>query len=136
VIATLRRHRIVAFAVVSGLGLTLDYGLYALLCANGTPAGEANLASAATGVTFVFLASVRRIFQSEHRFLLAPFLVYAAYQVVAVSAASWAVGTMTDVLDGAYILGKTTVLPVSFTANYLFMSWLSRQRRLDLGTAS
>ena len=31
---------------------------------------------------------------------------------------------MTALLDGRYLLGKTSVLPVSFLTNYLFMSWL------------
>jgi putative flippase GtrA len=132
-VRSLVRHRIVAFAAVSGSGLVIDYALYALLCSGGTPAGWANLASAATGVTFVFAVSARRIFESSHRFLIGPFLLYAAYQVVAVSAASWAVGAMTHVLDGAYLLGKTTILPLSFSANYLFMSWLFRHRLVAVG---
>lgn len=51
-------------------------------------------------------------------------MLYAGYQTIAVSMASAAVGTMTALLDERYLLGKTSVLPVSFMANYLFMSWL------------
>jgi putative flippase GtrA len=121
--------RIIRFAGVSGAGLCLDYAVYSLLCASGVPAGWANLVSAGLGVTFVFAVSARRIFASSERFLLGLFAIYALYQLAAVSAASWLVGEATHVLDGRYLLGKTLVLPLSFTANYLFMSWLFGARR-------
>jgi putative flippase GtrA len=123
-----RLKRILMFAGVSGTGLAIDYAVYTLLCSGGMPAGWANLISAGIGVTFVFVASARRIFESEHRYLERLFLVYAAYQVAAVSAASWAVGTATELFDGRYLLGKTVIVPLSFTANYLFMGWLLSAR--------
>jgi putative flippase GtrA len=124
--------RILQFAGVSGTGLALDYAIYTVLCSAGLHAGWSNLISAACGVTFVFVASARRIFQTEHDALQRLFVVYAVYQVVAVSAASWAVGAATDALDGRFLLGKTVILPLSFSANYLFMAWLmsARARRL------
>jgi putative flippase GtrA len=121
--------RILKFAGVSGAGLCLDYAVYSALCASGVPAGWANLCSAGLGVTFVFLVSARHIFESSERFLGGLFAAYALYQVAAVSAASWLVGEATHLLDGRYLLGKTLVLPLSFTANYLFMSWLFGARR-------
>jgi putative flippase GtrA len=128
--------RILKFAGVSGAGLCLDYAVYTLLCASGVPAGWANLVSAGLGVTFVFVVSARRIFASSERFLLGLFAVYAVYQLAAVSTASWLVGEATHVLDGRYLLGKTLVLPLSFTANYLFMSWLfGARRRTEPATA-
>ena len=122
-------RRIIRFAGVSGAGLCLDYAVYSLLCASGVGAGWANLVSAGLGVTFVFAVSARRIFAASERFLLGLFGIYALYQVAAVSAASWLVGEATHVLDGRYLLGKTLVLPLSFTANYLFMTWLFGARR-------
>jgi len=117
-------RRIVGFAGVSGAGLCLDYGIYTLLCGQGVDAGWANLVSAAAGVTFVFLVSVRHVFESGDHFLGRLFVVYAAYQVVAVGVASYGVDAMTALLDGRYLLGKTAVVPFSFVANYVFMSWL------------
>ena len=117
-------RKLVKFAGVSGAGLCLDYVVYTVLCESGVPAGWANLLSAATGVTFVFLVSSRRIFESERHFDHRLFAVYAAYQVIAIAVASAAVGGATDLLDGAYLLGKTVVVPFTFLANYLFMSWL------------
>jgi GtrA-like protein len=121
-------RQILKFAGASGAGLCLDYAIYTVLCAGGVPAGWANLVSAGVGVSFVFTVSARRIFAPADRFLLGLFAAYAACQLVAVSTASWAVGEATHVLGGLYLLGKTLVLPLSFTANYLFMSWLFSAR--------
>jgi putative flippase GtrA len=123
--------RIVKFAGVSGAGLCLDYAVYTLLCTSGLDAGVANLVSAACGVTFVFVASSRRVFASSGQFLLGLFAIYALYQVAAISLASYAVHGATALFGGRFLLGKTVVLPFSFTANYLFMSWLfgARERR-------
>lgn len=120
--------RVVRFAGVSGAGLLLDYVIYTVLCEAGLAAGWANLISAATAVTFVFVVSARHIFEAPSGFLVRPFVLYAGYQAVAVCLASAAVGGMTTLLDGRYLLGKTVVLPLSFTANYLFMSWLFASR--------
>jgi putative flippase GtrA len=124
-------RRIVAFAGVSGAGLCLDYAIYTLLCTSGLDAGVANLVSAACGVTFVFVVSARRVFAASGQFLLGLFAIYALYQVAAISLASYAVHGATDLLGGRFLLGKTLVLPFSFSANYLFMSWLfgARERR-------
>jgi putative flippase GtrA len=127
-----KHWRVVPFAFVSGTGLAIDYAIYTALNNLGWEPTPANLVSATAAVSFVFAASARRIFQSQHRFLVGPFLLYLGYQVIAVGAASWAVGVMTDLLDGRYLLGKTLVVPFSFVSNYLFMSWLFSKRILDV----
>lgn len=125
----MRLARPLRFAAVSGGGLLLDYTVYIALCEAGVPPGWANAVSAGCGVAFVFVVSARRVFEAPGGSLLVrPFGLYAAYQVLAVSLASAAVGTMTRLLDGHYLLGKTVVLPASFTANFLFMSWLLADR--------
>lgn len=116
--------RLLKFAGASGTGLALDYAIYTVLCELGLAAGVANLVSASAGVTFVFLVSAHRIFETSDHFLVRLFAVYAVYQVIAIVAASWLVGTMTGVFAGAYLLGKTVVLPLTFGSNYLFTSWL------------
>ena len=121
-------RRIVKFAGASGAGLCLDYVVYTLLCSAGLDAGVANLASAACGVTFVFAVSARHIFEGGEGFLARLFVIYAAYQVIAITLASGAVHEATALFDGRYLLGKTVILPFSFTANYLFMSWLFAAR--------
>ena len=130
-----RLLEILKFAGASGAGLLLDYAIYTALCEAGLPAGWANLISASAGVTFVFLVSAHRIFDATGHFLTRLFVVYALFQLVAVTAASALVGTMTAVLDGQYLLGKTAVLPLTFTANYLFMAWLMTPLRRRAVTA-
>lgn len=122
-------RRLAKFAGASGAGLCLDYAVYTALCAAGLDPGWANLISAGIGVTFVFAVSARHIFESSDRFLLGLFVAYAVYQALAVSAASWGVHEVTHLLDGRYLLGKTLILPLSFSANYGFMSWLFSARR-------
>jgi putative flippase GtrA len=120
--------RVAKFAGASGAGLCLDYAVYTVLCEAGLPAGWANLISAGIAVTFVYVVSLRHIFGAPDLPAHRLFVLYAAYQVVAVSAASYAVDLGTELLDGRYLLGKTLVLPFSFTANFLFMSWLLSER--------
>ncbi len=124
----MKLRRLIAFGGVSGTGLVLDYVIYTLLCRGGMDAGWANLISAGTAVTFVFVVSARHIFEGSDRFLGRLFAVYAIYQVVAVSLASLAVDAMTALFDGRYLLGKTVVVPFSFAINYLFISWLFTAR--------
>lgn len=121
----MRAAAVLKFAGASGAGLVLDVAVYTALNEAGLRAGVANLVSAACGVSFVFLVSAHRIFEGDgDRFLGRLFALYAAYQVVAIVLASLAVDGMTSLLDGAYLAGKLTVLPVTFTANYLFTAWL------------
>jgi putative flippase GtrA len=121
-------RRIVKFAGASGAGLCLDYVVYTLLCSGGLDAGVANLVSAACGVTFVFAVSARHVFEGGEGFMLRLFAAYALYQVIAITLASGAVHEATALFGGAYLIGKTVILPFSFTANYLFMSWLFAAR--------
>ena len=120
--------RIIRFAGVSLAGLCLDYVVYAALYAAGLAAGYANLVSAATGVTFVYLLSGRHIFRASGKDLHRLFWAYALFQAVAVPLASVAVEAATVALDQRYLLGKTVVLPFTFAANYLFTSWLLSER--------
>lgn len=118
--------RLSAFGLVSLIGLTLDTGLFLILRATGVDPFIANFISASLGVTFVYFASVRRIFAYEGGWLLHLFLLYLGYQVVAVALASTAVAWL--VAQGlAGVLAKIAILPVTFFANYLFMRLLTRK---------
>lgn len=120
--------RALAFGLVSGIGLALDYGLFLLLVESGLRAGWANLISAGVAVTFVYFVSVRRIFAYQGRFLLGLFAAYVGYQVAAVAAASWAVDWLVASVRLAPVWAKAAILPFTFGANFLFMSWLTRTR--------
>ncbi len=125
----MRAAALLKFAGASGAGLVLDFAVYTALNEAGVRPGIANLVSAACGVTFVFLVSAHRIFETDgDRFLGRLFAFYATYQVVAIVLASLAVDGVTSLLDGAYLAGKLAVLPVTFAANFLFTSWLLRPR--------
>lgn len=120
--------RILRFGVVSGLGVALDYVVYSLLVHGGVTAGWAYVVGATCGLTFVFVASVRHVFESSHGFRVSAFAVYAAYQVISVALGALAVEWLDAALDGRYLLAKTIVLPITFGTNFLFMSWLLSSR--------
>lgn len=120
--------RVVGFALVSGAGLAIDFGLFlAMVELFGVRAGPANFVSAAVAVSFVYFVSVRRLFAYEGRFLLSLFALYLVYQFLAVTAASWAVDWLVADVHVLPALAKIIILPVTFTANFLFMSFITRR---------
>jgi putative flippase GtrA len=118
--------RLAKFAVVSGLGLGLDVLAFCLLLGLGAAPFQANAAGASAAVTWVYFASVRRIFRYGGRSLRGRFAAYAAYQMAGIAAASWAVGGMVHLLGVQPLIAKLAVTPLTFLANYLFMAWLTR----------
>ncbi|MBW3654549.1 MAG: GtrA family protein [Gemmatimonadetes bacterium] len=121
-------HRVVRFAVVSGTGLVLDFAVFLALTGAGFSAFTANAVSGTCAVTFVYFASVRRIFSYAGRFLVRLFAAYLVYQAVGVTAASLAVAFLSAHLV-APVVAKLLILPVTFSCNYLFMSLLTRRGR-------
>jgi putative flippase GtrA len=123
-----RLVEIAHFAAASAAGLAIDFLLFLLLLSGGAAAGPANLASGTVAVSFVYFASVRRIFGYRGDFLLGLFSLYLLYQAASVAAASWAVAAI--IAAGIPpIAAKLAILPVSFPANYLFMAFLTGRRR-------
>lgn len=118
---------LVGFTLVSGIGLGIDFCLFLAFVHAGFDVAGSNFVSAACAVTFVYFASVSRVFSYRGRFLLPLFLVYLAYQVVAVLLASLAVKMIVR-LGAAPVLAKIMILPFTFGANFLFMSLLTRRR--------
>jgi putative flippase GtrA len=125
---TAHLRRFLAFAVVSGLGLILDFVIYTALCESGMQPEFANLISAACGVTFVFFAASRHVFETAEGWLFGPFAMYAGWQVLLIVAASAAVGALTDLFDGRYLLGKLAVVPFTLTLNFLVSQRLLTRR--------
>lgn len=119
--------KLLGFALISATGLALDVGLFVSLVHFGSRAGYANFISASAAVTLVYFLSTKRVFEYAGRFLLPLFLLYAAYQVLAIIAASWAVDAMVA-LGVLPVLAKGLILPVTFSANYLFLDFLTRTR--------
>lgn len=127
-----RPHQLIArvfqFALVSAAGLALDFGLFIALVDAGVRTGWANLLSAGAAVAFVYLVSVRRIFAYQGQFLFRLFAAYAVYQIAAVTAASWLIDFAVLRFDQTPVWAKVIFLPLTFTANFLFMSWLTRAK--------
>lgn len=122
---------VIGFAAASGIGLLLDLGLFLFLIQTELTPTVANLLSATAAITFVYFATVRRVFSYHGKFLLPLFFAYVAYQAAAVMAASIAVGYLAFYwLHPA--LAKLAILPVTFTANFLYMSFLTRRREATI----
>lgn len=117
--------RLIRFGAVSAAGLGLDVGLFLLLVHLEMRAGYANLISAAVAVTFVYIASTKRVFEYAGSFLVQLFVLYVFYQILAVAAASWTVDYIVA-LGVEPVVSKGVILPVTFFANYLVLNFLTR----------
>lgn len=127
-------ERVLRFGIVSGVGWAIDFAVFALLVHGGASVLAANLVGASLAVTWVFAASVRRIFAYDGRFLFGRFALYAAWQVAAVAAASLAIDLLHRHAGIGPLLAKILVTPLTFACNYLFMAWLTgpdRSRACD-----
>jgi putative flippase GtrA len=124
-----RHHaaRVLRFGLVSALGLTLDIALFLTLVHAAVGAFEANIVSSGVGLIFVYCTSVRRIFRYDGRFIVPLFAAYVFYHVCGTLFVSWAISGMVH-LGVAPAIPKIGILPATFTANYLFMSWLTAHR--------
>ena len=145
------RWRIHKFALISGIGWTLDVVLFASLVAAGLRPLVANCMSAATAVVFVFAIAQRRTFVHDGSLILRKFGLYAAYNILGISLASLTVAFVAAwmleassrylALDaGDLLLGfvplivavslaaKIVITPITLYANFLFMGWLLEGR--------
>jgi putative flippase GtrA len=109
-------RKLARFALVSGMGLAIDVGLFLILLTVAWRAGYANFLSATSAVTFVYFVSTRHVFAYKGRFLIHLFVVYLLYQIAGVTAASWAVGFIVQ-LGLPPLLAKFLILPVTFSTN-------------------
>jgi GtrA-like protein len=120
--------RVLGFALVSGVGLGLDFAIFLLLVFAGLAPGYANLVSATAAVTFVYFVSTKQVFAYQGHFLFHLFVVYLVYQMLAVTVASWALASIVAAWGMAPAIAKLLILPATFSANYLFMSLLTARR--------
>ncbi len=117
--------RLLRFGVVSGVGWALDFLVFSLLVHLGNAPWLANALGATLAVIWVYAASVRLIFRYGGASLRGTFAAYAAFQVVGIATASWAVGALVAYVGSPPLLAKVLVTPGTFLANYLFMAWLT-----------
>lgn len=116
---------LVSFAGVSGIGLALDFSIFQSLVLLGLHPSSANAISSAAGITFVYFASVRRIFKYEGHFLIAKWLTYICYEALLIAIVSITIGRLSEDLHAKAWLIKIGVTPLTFLANFIFMSWLT-----------
>lgn len=116
---------IVRFGVISGVGWLIDFSLFAFLCWFGVPVWVANMLGASVAVLFVFFVSVRRVFEYEGGYLVRKLIAYAIYQVIAILAASFLIDALTQSIGLAPVVSKIIVTPLTFYANFQFMSFIT-----------
>lgn len=122
--------KLIGFALVSGVGLGIDFCVFVGMLHMESSIFVANIFAGGCAVTFVYFVSIRRIFAYRGGFLYGLFLAYLGYQIVGVSLASLAVSLLAAQGFPA-IAAKIMILPLTFAANYLFMSLLARRRQHD-----
>jgi hypothetical protein len=120
-------RKLLSFALISGVGLGIDFILFTMGIGLGASPTLSNLVSASAAVTFVYFVSVRRIFEYRGHFLYAKFLIYCAYQTIMVFLASAAIGALAARF-GMPLLMKAATAPVTLLVNFLFMMYLTRVR--------
>lgn len=116
---------IVRFGVISGVGWLIDFSLFAFLCWLGAPIWVANMLGASVAVVFVFFTSVHRVFEYEGGYLVRKLIAYAIYQAIAILAASFLINALSQSFGLAPLLSKIFVTPLTFYANFQFMSLIT-----------
>ena len=114
------------FAAISGAGLAADILIFLALMTIGLSALLANLISATCAVSWVYFASVKRVFSYRGEFLASLFLGYLVYQAIAIAVASSAVELLVNSALPP-LAAKLVILPLTFVSNYAFMAWLTRR---------
>lgn len=117
---------IVRFGLISGVGWLIDFCLFSFICWLGTPVWLANVAGATVAVLFVFFISVRHVFEYEGRYLLGKLLAYVSYQSIAILAASFLIDELVRRFGFMPIAAKIIVTPLTFFANFQFMSFITK----------
>lgn len=119
---------IARFGIVSGVGWLIDFCLFVAFGWLGAPVWAANMVGASVAVLFVFFASVRHVFAYQGGQLPRKLMAYIVYQVVAIFAASLLIDALTSWLDLLPVIAKILVTPLTFYANFQFMSFITTGR--------
>lgn len=140
-----------SFTILSGVGWCIDFAIFNLLVARGWSGFAANLVSASIAVTFVLAVARRWIFRQHVRTLGKTIGLYAAWNVVAITAASAGIRLIAGALqtlpwdDVALMastatahpvaaatvvanLAKILITPVTMYANFVAMGYIIETR--------
>lgn len=92
--------------------------------------------SAGLAVVFVFLCSHESVFAGKRRSRYQHLSLYAICQVVLVLGASWLVSVLVTTTSGEPWVVKAAITPLTFAANFLVMSVITRGRALPAADAT
>lgn len=131
----------ISFLVVSGVGFLIDFSVYYYLTSYmGVPIAYANMISAVPAITWVFIISTRKIFQtSRHRYRVeVKYVIYLGYQAILLILVSqlaqriynylypcvYSVHFLSEYLN---LLCKCLITPITMICNFLVMKFLSEK---------
>lgn len=126
------------FGALSGLGWVLDFATFTILVKFLALSGPvSNFLSSYVGITFVYFASLKTVFQqSGHRtsrylpvywgFQLISIVIYSGLLRLVVGALS-AVPMPLTATGGEEIAAKIIITPLNLLTNFAFMRFLTRQ---------
>lgn len=116
------------FGLVSGLGWLIDFCLFLFAAWVSVPIWLANMLGATVAVLFVFFVSVRSVFQYRGVYLLNKLTLYVIYQIIGISLASLLINGLVHWYELTPLIAKILVTPLTFYANFQFMSRLTTGR--------
>lgn len=116
------------FALISGVGWLIDFSVYTALTRwTAIDVAAANYLSSLPAVTYVFLVSTKRVLscKTDRVSKLTKYLVYALYQLLLVSAASFAMQALArsflEWTQYGKLAAKILVTPFTMTANFFVL---------------
>lgn len=113
-----------SFGFVSGVGLILDLGVFAVLVTIEVPVLVANVVSAACAVTVVYMLATRYTFGTDASWR--SYAMFVAWYVGSILLVSIAIHFASSWSETAPIIWKLISVPLTFTMNFLFSRWLFR----------
>ncbi len=126
------------FGALSGLGWVLDFGTFTILVKFLALSGPvSNFLSSYVGITFVYFASLRAVFQQSGRRTSRYLPVYWGFQLISIMIYSFLLRLVVGALSaapmplaaigGEEIAAKIIITPLNLITNFAFMRFLTRQ---------
>lgn len=116
---------IISFGFLSGIGWLIDFCLFITLVWLKLPVWLVNMFSASAAVLFVFFTSVRNVFRYNGDYLVYKLIAYTIYQTISILTASFFIQEIITRFGIAPILSKVLITPLTFYANFQFMSFIT-----------
>ncbi len=114
--------KLFVYGLYTVIGLSLDIATFlSLTHGAGVLPFWANIVGGALASTFVYYATVRRIFAYQGRFLMTKWLAYVGYICVALLVASALVQLIVSAWMMMPLVAKLMLVPVQFFLNYFVL---------------